>query len=81
MGAPSVFVLILVCAKSLSPAACDLNTADSSVRGPRVANEIVCGQYSEFYMGSREGGAVQYDPKTQYLKVVCSHGHRANAAQ
>jgi hypothetical protein len=72
-----IAVVILVCSAAIGRADCQLNTALDVIRGPNVANEIMCA-----FMGQATLAATALKPRAgdEYIKVLCTRSGRGGAA-
>ena len=67
-------VLILICSANLRHSECQLNTALDVIRGPAVANELMCG-----LMGQSTIAATAISPREgqEYVKILCLRSTKA----
>ena len=61
-------VVILVCSVSIAPADCQTDNAIDVIRGPDVANELMCGLHGQAYIAST---ALSPQSTDEYVKVQC----------
>ncbi|HEY1736172.1 MAG TPA: hypothetical protein VGG12_05970 [Methylovirgula sp.] len=71
-------ILILVCSASLDHSACQPETARAAVQGPQVASEMECGFIGQTTIAAT-AAEVRPDPKSEYLKIVCTHSANKTA--
>jgi hypothetical protein len=45
-------ILILICALDISQANCQVDTALDVIRGPQVANELMCGFHGQAFLAA-----------------------------
>jgi hypothetical protein len=72
-----IAVVILVCSAAIGRADCQLNTALDVIRGPNVANEMMCA-----FMGQATLAATALRPREgeEYVKVLCTRSGRGSTA-
>jgi hypothetical protein len=61
-------VLILICSTGLAPADCQIDTALDVVRGPEVANEVMCGMHGQAYIATT---AITPRSDKEFVKIRC----------
>jgi hypothetical protein len=64
----AIAVVILICSASLSRPECQLNTASDGMRGPNVANEIMCALSGQSMLAAT---ALAPNGPDEYVKIVC----------
>jgi hypothetical protein len=69
-------VVILICSANLGHSDCQPNTALDVIRGPNVANELMCG-----LMGQTTIAATAISPREsrEYLKILCLKSPKARS--
>jgi hypothetical protein len=63
-----IAVVILICSASLGRAECQLNTALDVIRGPNVANEMMCALSGQSTIAAT---AIAPDGSDEYVKIIC----------
>ena len=69
-------VIILICSANLVHSDCQPNTALDVIRGPNVANELMCG-----LMGQTTIAATAISPREsqEYVKILCLKSTKARS--
>jgi hypothetical protein len=62
-------IVILICSTSLSPAACQKDTALDVIVGPRASNPMMCGMQGQAYVART---AIVGRSPNEYVKIKCS---------
>jgi hypothetical protein len=74
-----IAVVILICSASLGRPDCQMNTALDVIRGPNVANEMMCA-----FVGQTTIAATALTPRdgAEYVKIMCMRSQaKRNTAQ
>jgi hypothetical protein len=73
-----IAVVILVCSASLGRPDCQLNTAIDVIRGPNVANEMMCA-----FIGQTTLAATALTPREgqEYVKILCMRSDAKRTAR
>lgn len=69
-------VLVLICASSLDPAACDIHSAVDVITAARASSPGQCGFMGQAMLAPT---ALVPDPAHQYMKIVCTRDQVAAA--
>jgi hypothetical protein len=61
-------IMILICAIDIAHSSCQPNNASDVIRGPEVANELMCGLHGQAFLAS-----TTLAPRSgrEYLKIQC----------
>jgi hypothetical protein len=70
-------VLVLICSLDLAPSQCQGDTALDVIRGPVVANEIMCGLHGQAYIAPT---AIPNRGAKEYVKIACLRSRRIGEA-
>lgn len=70
-------VLVLICASSTDPAACDIHSAMDVITTARVNTPQQCGFMGQAMLAPT---TLVPDPNKQYMKIVCVRDQVASAA-
>ncbi|MBZ9657083.1 hypothetical protein [Phyllobacterium lublinensis] len=71
-------IVILICSTSLTPAACQTDTALDVIVGPQATNAMMCGLQGQAYVART---AVVGRSPNEYVKIRCSPPKAVKAAQ
>jgi hypothetical protein len=73
-----IAVVILICSASLGRADCQMNTALDVIRGPNVANEMMCA-----LQGQTTIAATAVAPRNgdEYVKILCMRSASRDTAR
>lgn len=66
-------VLVLICSLDLAPSQCRGDTALDVIRGPVVANEMMCGLHGQAYIAPT---ALPNRGAREYVKISCQRSRK-----
>jgi hypothetical protein len=64
----AIAVVVLICSASLSRSECQLNTASNVIRGPNVANDVMCALSGQSTLAAT---TLAPNGPDEYTKILC----------